>query len=424
MSRESELVVGLVGGSHLVNHAYLILLPPAFPYLTRAFDVSTTELGLAVGLLGAVVTLLQLPLGYISDTYSRRLVLGFSLAFGAVGCAMAALAPSFGWLLAAQIVMGVGVAGHHPAHYPLLSAATAKSRRGRAYSIHGFAGALGLAAPFAVVPAAYALGFGWRAAFGAVALFGAVYAVGCLAAFRDISRDITHPPEARPLPRPGTFTASVAGDATRQAAAGFRSQVRSVAGAPTILVLTALWFVNSVAVWGVRTYAPTLLVDGYGLAPASASLVGSVMLGVGAVVIIIGGYLTDGVGALAVTFAGYAALVALAAGVGSVALPTLLAVGVVLLLTSTIDVSRPARSKLTDAASPEADVGKNFALMTVGISAGGAVAPPAFGLIVEQLGVGAAFYAVAGVALVALALTATLRSVQTRNRSGRPTAGD
>lgn len=424
MASDSARVVGLVAGSHLVNHTYLILLPPAFPLLAAEFQVSTAQLGLAVGLLGAVVTALQLPFGYVSDTYSRRLVLGLSLVVGAVGCTMAALAPTFEWLLVAQVVMGVGVAGHHPAHYPLLSAATDESRRGRAYSIHGFAGAVGLAAPFAVVPVVALLGYGWRVAFGVVAAFGALYAVGCLGAFRSVPRAVTHPPDARPLSRPGSTSVGAVRAVVDRAATGLRREFRGFTATPAIPVLTALWFVNSVAVWGVRTYAPTLLDQGYGLDPAAASLVGSAMLGVGAASILVGGYLTDGVGAFPTMAVGYGALVLLAAATATTLLPLAVAIGAVVVLASTVDVSRPARSMLTDAASARGDVGKNFALMTIGIAAGGAIAPPAFGLAIERFGVGPAFYGVALAALVTLLLTLAVRSVGVGREAAASTAAD
>ncbi|MFC7236084.1 MFS transporter [Halosegnis marinus] len=401
-------VVGLVGGSHLFNHAYLVLLAPAFPYLAADLGVSTAALGLAVGLAGGVVTLLQLPLGYVSDTYSRRLVFAGSLTLGALGAGTVALAPSYAWLLAGQVVVGIGVAGHHPAHYPMLSSATDEERRGRAYSVHGFAGALGLAAPFSVVPAAYLLGYDWRVAFGAVAVAGGLYAAVALVALRPVGREVTHPPDPRPLPGRGAFRPSNAVPVARRAGRGLRAEARSLAGAPPVLLLTLLWFSNSVAGWGVKTYTPALL-GGYGLAPADASLVSSAMLGVGAVVLLGGGVLADRVGSLPVMTAGYAALVLVAGTLAWGALPAAAAVVVVLSLSATIDVSRPARSKLTDAASARDDVGKNFALMTVGISAGGAVAPPAFGYVVESVGAGVAFYAVAAVGAVTLALTLAVK---------------
>jgi predicted MFS family arabinose efflux permease len=397
VSRNAPFVVALVSGSHVVNHAYLLLFAPAFPLLGAEFDVSVAALGLAVGLVSAVVTAGQLPLGYVSDTYSHAAVLVGSLAVGTLGAALAAVAPSYRGLLAAAAVMGLGVAGHHPAHYPLISATVPDAYRSRAYSLHGFAGALGLAVPFAAVPAAVALGYGWRAAFGAIAVLGACYTVvAALAVWR--------------LPRAVARAGAVARDGTGAAADGRsladrgRAYLRT-ATAPLIVLLTALWFVNSAAAWGVRTYAATVLDAGYGLEAGTASLVASAMFVVGAVVLLGGGYLGDRVGPVPLLLAGYGSLLVLAGLLSTALLPAVAAVGVVLLLAATVDLSRPARATLTDVASERGDVGKNFALMTVGISAGGAVAPPLYGYVIDAASVEAAFLCIAATAALALGLS-------------------
>jgi predicted MFS family arabinose efflux permease len=397
VSRNAPFVVALVSGSHVVNHAYLLLFAPAFPLLGAEFGVSVTALGLAVGLVSAVVTAGQLPLGYVSDTYSHAAVLVGSLVVGTAGAALAAVAPSYRGLLAAATVMGLGVAGHHPAHYPLISATVPDAYRSRAYSLHGFAGALGLAVPFAAVPAAVALGYGWRAAFGAIAVLGACYTVvAALAVWR--------------LPRAVARAGAVARDGTGAAADGRslvdrgRAYLRT-ATAPLIVLLTALWFVNSAAAWGVRTYAATVLDAGYGLEAGTASLVASAMFVVGAVVLLGGGYLGDRVGPVPLLLAGYGSLLVLAGLLSTALLPAVAAVGVVLLLAATVDLSRPARATLTDVASERGDVGKNFALMTVGISAGGAVAPPLYGYVIDAASVEAAFLCIAATAALALGLS-------------------
>jgi predicted MFS family arabinose efflux permease len=402
VSRQAPLVVGLVSGSHIVNHSYLLLFAPAFPLLRDEFGVSIAALGLAVGAVNAVVTAGQLPLGYVSDSYSHAAVLVGSLAVGTVGAGLAAVAPSYEALLGAAAVMGAGVAGHHPAHYPLISAAVPDAYRSRAYSVHGFAGALGLALPFAALPAAVALGYGWRAAFGAVAVLGLCYTVLTAVVVRWIPGDVARASaEAR-----GDDPAAVAsGGRVHSLARRFRDYVRNLAGAPLVLLLTALWFVNSAAVWGVRTYAATVLDAGYGLDPGTASVVASAMLVVGAVVLLGGGYLGDRVGPVPLLYVGYGSLVVLAGALASLLLPLAAAVGVVLLLAATVDFSRPARATLTDLASERRDVGKNFALMTVGISAGGAVAPPLYGYAIGAAGVETAFLGIAVTAGVALALS-------------------
>ena len=397
MSRNAPFVVALVSGSHVVNHAYLLLFAPAFPLLGAEFDISVTALGLAVGLVSAVVTAGQLPLGYVSDTYSHAAVLVGSLAIGTAGAALAAVAPSYRGLLAAATVMGLGVAGHHPAHYPLISATVPDAYRSRAYSLHGFAGALGLAVPFAAVPVAVALGYGWRAAFGAIAVLGACYTVVAALAVWQLPRDVAR---AGAVARDGTGAAADGRSLVDRGRAYLRT-----ATAPLIVLLTALWFVNSAAAWGVRTYAATVLDAGYGLEAGTASLVASVMFVVGAVVLLGGGYLGDRVGPIPLLLAGYGSLLVLAGLLSTALLPAVAAVGIVLLLAATVDLSRPARATLTDVASERGDVGKNFALMTVGISAGGAVAPPVYGYVIDAASVEAAFLCIAATAALALGLS-------------------
>ena len=407
--RPAPFVIGLVSGSHVVNHAYLLLFAPAFALLREEFGVSLAAVGLALGVVNVVVTAGQLPLGYVSDAYSHTAVLVGSLAFGTLGCLLAAVAPTYEWLLAAAAVMGLGVAGHHPAHYPLISATTTDAYRSRAYSVHGFAGAVGLAVPFAVVPASLALGGGWRDAFAAVGVLGGLYAVGTALAVRRVPRSIAR---AGALARADAEGGSdpIGGRRRREwlrAVPGrLRGYARTLAGSPVVLILATLWFLNSVAAWGIRAYAATLLDQGYGLSPGLANAVASAMLAVGAVVLLGGGYLSDRIGPMAMLFAGYGSLVVLAAVAASGLLPVVAAIGVVLFLAATIDLSRPARSTLTDLASERSDVGKNFALITLGVSGGGAVAPPAFGYIIEARSVGAAFFVVAATAGLALALSA------------------
>jgi predicted MFS family arabinose efflux permease len=254
------------------------------------------------------------------------------------------------------------------------------------------------------------LGFGWRSAFGAIALFGALYTAVAAVAVRRVPASIARAgarsaDDSSPESLGGPDSVS---ERFRSAGARLLAYGRSVVESPIILLLTTLWFVNSVAAWGIRTYAATLLDSGYGLAAEPANLVASVMLVVGAVILLGGGYVADRTGPLPLLYVGYGSLVVLAAVLSSVVLPVVAAVGLVLLLAATIDLSRPARSTLTDLASERGDVGKNFALMTVGISAGGAVAPPVFGYLIETSGVGVAFVGVAATAAVALVLSILL----------------
>ncbi|MFB6150201.1 MAG: MFS transporter [Haloarculaceae archaeon] len=419
-SSEGALVVALVGGSHFVNHAYFMLLPPVFGPLQAELDVGLPAVGLAASLVGAVVVALQLPFGYLSDTRGRTPVLAVTLALGALGAALVATAETYPWLLAGAAVMGVGLAGHHSAHYPLLSAATRPSTRGRAFSVHGFTGALGFAAPPAVVGAATALGFDWRVAVGSIAAVGGLYAVACLAVFRrSVSRDVTHGLAA------GTggdeADASVDADAAsslpalRRLPARIVSELRSLASSTAIVLLTVLWFLTSLANWGIQTYTNALLETGYSVPEGTANLLVSGMLVVGAVAILGGGWLSDRYSARAVVLGGFGALIAMTLALASGVLPRVLVFALTLVFIASVKVGRPALSKLGDSLSADEDLGKNFGLLTIGISGGGAVAPYVYGVVISATNVRFAFATIAAVGVAAIAMTFVVVGVSERS---------
>ncbi len=416
---EAGLVVGLVGGSHVVNHMYFMLLPPITGALALDLGISVAEVGLAVGLVGLVVTGLQLPLGHLSDTRGRTPVLALSLTFGALGTALTATAQSFAWLLVAQVVVGVGIAGHHPAHYPLLSAATDPGARGRAFSVHGFTGAIGFATPPGIVAAASALGYDWRVAIGAIAAVGALY--GAVAVFLLRTRvpdEVTAP--AATKRRTGLPTPRGVRSLPRRALAGLVDLVSSRG----IVLLTVLWLLTSMAAWGIKTQTFPLLTDGYGMAEPTANLLLSAMFVLGAVLMFGGGWLTDRTSPGFVLVVGYVAFVAVASALATGTVPLPLVIVLTLVLAATIDYSRPARSTLGDALSTQDEMGKNFGLLTIGISGGAAVAPPVLGYVATEMGTGAAFWAMAGLGVVTLGLTLVVIRLGGGSPRARAAPGD
>ncbi|WP_200905590.1 multidrug effflux MFS transporter [Methylobacterium sp. ARG-1] len=87
-------------------------LLPAFPAIETRFSVpDPNRLQLLVYVFMTGFGVAQLAYGPISDTFGRRKVLLASLAIYVVGCGLAMVAPSFGWLLAARVIQGIGAAG-------------------------------------------------------------------------------------------------------------------------------------------------------------------------------------------------------------------------------------------------------------------------------------------------------------------------
>ncbi|WP_155120680.1 MFS transporter [Haloprofundus marisrubri] len=398
LPREALVVLSLVSGSHVVNHMYLVLFPPILGVLAMEFDVSLATLGFAMGAQAFVNTVFQLPFGYLSDTYDRTLTFGLCLVLGSVGALVLAAAPTFEWLLVGQIVLGIGVAGHHPAHYPLLSDATTETNRGRLFSIHGFAGNIGFAAPPVVIVAISSLdGLNWRHAFGLVGVVGLLYAVvAVFVLLRHVPTSVRQP-NGPARPNDGRPTPSL----WRRLRAGTRALVES----PRILALGMLALVASTAMWGITSFVVTLLDQGYGVGSSTASLTLSVMFGVGAVFMLVGGDLSDRYAPAPLILVSYVLVAAFVLLLASFVLPPSAAVVAAVLAGSVGSLSTPARDKLADVLSARADLGRNFAVVTIGIMVGSTIAPPLFGVIIETFDFRIAFASIAVVALGVAALT-------------------
>lgn len=429
-SNETALVVGLVSGSHVVNHLYLVLFPPILTTLAVDFDVGLSALGFAMGLQAFVNTAMQLPYGYLSDNYDRTLTLGLCLGLGAVGAGILALAPTFEWLLVGQVVLGVGIAGHHPAHFPLLSDATPEGVRGKAYSVHGFAGNLGFAAPPVVILGVTALpGTTWRHAFGLIAVVGALFGVvACYVLVRHVSDEVTRPNLGDDGETDGTDGTNGTDD--RNSATSRRgralAELRALARAPSILGLGVVALIASTAFWGITSFVVVLMEDGYGVAPDLASLTLTGMFVAGAVLILLGGSLADRFRPGPV-LAGAYVLVGLAVlALASMAVPPLLAVPMAVLAGSVGSMGGPARDKLADVLSTRTDIGRNFAVITIGIMVGNTVAPPLFGALIESTGYRETFGLIGSVALLAAAATVAIvvRYREEISLGAGPSAGD
>ncbi|MFD1525009.1 MFS transporter [Halolamina salina] len=397
-SREAATVVGLVSGSQYVNHAYLVLFPPILGTLSTEFEVSLAMLGIAIGVQGAANTVFQLPFGWLADARDRTIAFALSSVAGALGVLAVALAPNFPMLVLGQVLVGVGVGGHHPAHYPLLSDATPDGLRGRAFSVYGVGGALGFATPPVTFTLSTDAGLTWRHAVGAIGAVGLLYAVVATVVLRSVvGDDVTGP----------NVDAGTTGEkeslSTRAVAA-----LRALANSPGILGLTLLALLTSTASWGVNTYAVVFLDRAYDVPSETANLALTGMFVVGAVAIVLGGDLTDRIAPGPVMVGSFAAVTGFVALLASGLVTATVAVGALLGVGAARSLAGPARDGLTDALSADDTVGTNFAVVSVGVMLGSAIAPPAFGYIVDVTGPSAAFGAIGIVALAGTLVTVWL----------------
>jgi len=161
--RTDAKLIGLVGLAHAISHFSQLVLPPLFPWLKDAFDVSYTELGALLSVFFVTSCVVQAASGFVVDRLGPRPVLFLGLGMLGLAAFGYALAQSYWMLAACAVAAGVGNGVFHPVDYTLFNRKVAPSRLGHAYSVHGITGSLGWAlAPAFVVPLAMA--FSWRVA--------------------------------------------------------------------------------------------------------------------------------------------------------------------------------------------------------------------------------------------------------------------
>jgi len=171
-SAESRLIAG-VCAAHLMSHYYLLMLAPLLAFVRADFNVSYTQLALALTVFNVVSGVLQTPVGFLVDRIGARYILIAGLALSSAAFAIAGLFNSYWVFIAMYGVAGLGNTVYHPADYSLLSHHSPPERLGQIFAFHTFAGMLGSAiAPVSLL--AMQSYFGWRGAYIGAAIFGLI----------------------------------------------------------------------------------------------------------------------------------------------------------------------------------------------------------------------------------------------------------
>jgi MFS family permease len=161
---------------HGLNHALQLVLPPL--YLAMRDDLGMGGLS-RIMLLGTIYfvtyAVTGLPYGILGDRFSKKKILVVGTLVNSVAFLMAAQTRSYGVLVAAMVLGGLGGGCYHPVGNALISNLF-RDMVGRAFGIIGVGASLGLfLGPFA----GGFLGehFGWRTSCLVFALFGSAVGV-------------------------------------------------------------------------------------------------------------------------------------------------------------------------------------------------------------------------------------------------------
>jgi len=310
---------------------------------------------------------LQTPAGVLTDRIGAHAMLVGGLLCSALALGLAALVPSFWFMIAMFGIAGIGNTVYHPAEYSILSRRVSARRIGSAYSVHTFSGMLG----GAVAPATLLLlehQFGWRGAFLSATLLG-----GAVAAMLAVERDALNASAGRPGP-----------DRTRSQGGRRNARWRLLTSEPLLRNLV-LFVLLALTGSGLQNYTVVGLAALHGtpLAIADAALTGHLLL-------IALGVLIGGLVAARVTRHDAVAAIGLAAVAVVIVPVAMLDPGPVLLIAMMSlaglfsGLIMPSRDMIVRAMAPPGAFGTVFGFVSTGFNIGGIIAPLLFGWFMDH----------------------------------------
>ena len=265
------------------------IISPVLPLYAQSFGVGTAMIGLTISVFGAARLVVNLPAGFISERYGRRILLFGGPAVTALGSLAGGLAPTFAWLIASRFVAGAGSAMYMTGAIILLTDITTDENRGRLMSIYQGSMLMGISLGPAV-GGFVAEGFGLAAPFFLVAVLAVMamaWSFGRMPETVDILRDASRTGdggEVQLSPRQTT-----------------RQSVLSLLTRPGFLLVCLLTMSIFLTRTGGRlTLLPLLGENRLGLSPGALGLVFTMMIVLNLAVLMPTGTLIDKIGRKAV----------------------------------------------------------------------------------------------------------------------------
>jgi predicted MFS family arabinose efflux permease len=175
-------------------------------------NITDGELGLLTGFYFALFyCFIAIPIGWLADRTSRVKVLAAACAIWSSATAACGMAGSYGQLVVARMMVGVGEAGGVPPSYAIISDTFPRERRTTAMAIFNLGPPIGSALGVAF-GASLAAAFNWRVPFYAIGAIGVVTALAVYWIVREPKRGETDvlPVAVAPEASPEGFVAAIA----------------------------------------------------------------------------------------------------------------------------------------------------------------------------------------------------------------------
>lgn len=406
--RSDATIISLVGFAHGTSHFFHLMLPPLFPFFMAEFGLGYAGVGILMTVFFVVSGVGQAVAGIWVDRFGAQRVLFAGISLLILSGLLVSVAPNFNGLILAAFVAGCGNSIFHPADFALINRRVSSQRLGHAFSVHGLSGNIGWAlAPIVMLSTATA--FGWRAAGLAAALFG-TFSLTLLVWKRDLLRYELKQVVGGTGPGASNIAATVSFfDILRQ---------------PLVWAAFAFFFFATFGFGALQNFAPSLLKELFNLSLGAATSALSIYLVGSACGLVLGGFLAKPgnkhEGYVALSFgvgATIALLLAMLPFPAWLVLPTMAAMGFA------VGIAGPSRDLLvrmaTKARLGEGAFGRVYGMVYSGLDVGLALAPIAFGMLLDAHQPRAVFVGIAITLLFAIVAAWSVARI-----AGQPVGND
>jgi MFS transporter, FSR family, fosmidomycin resistance protein len=364
-SAESRLITA-VCAAHMMSHYYMLVLAPLLAFVRGDFNVSYTEVALALTVFNVVSGLLQTPVGFLVDRIGARIVLIAGLALSSAAFAIAGLFNSYWVFIAMYGVAGLGNTAYHPSDYSLLSHHSPPDKLSQVFAFHTFAGMLGSAiAPVTLL--AMQNYFGWRGAYVGAGVLGFIVLAALIAQPEPIAEAL------QAASRKGKFSSP-------SAAAGWRLLM-----SPAILLNLAFFTLTALMGNGLNTYLVVALGALHATPTAIANVALTSLLAMNAIGVLAGGVLAGRVRQHALIAAsGLTIGGVVTALIGFFDFAPAALIALMGLSGFSVGATYPSRDMLVRVVTPPGAYGRVFGFVSTGFNIGASIAPIVYGMLMDH----------------------------------------
>src|SRR5712671_8004128 len=107
-------ILAAISVSHLLNDTIQSLIPSIYPILKASFQLNYSQVGRIALTLQLTASLLQPVVGLYTDRRPKPYSLAVGMGITMIGLLAFSMAPSYGTILAAAALVGIGSAVFHP----------------------------------------------------------------------------------------------------------------------------------------------------------------------------------------------------------------------------------------------------------------------------------------------------------------------